>query len=182
MASGIYKLTFASGKFYVGKSIDLESRWLQHANKFTLGTAAKSMQAEYNRCGMPDASVILYCHRDHIDLMEEWFIDQLYDADMLNTSKPKVERTPEIAALITHNLELLTSGTWQHLQLINELQEKSSTLEDYRSRGYVIDEDYVAATTLAEERWHEAEELREELERLKNLSWWERIFDYKVYV
>ena len=46
MASGIYKLTFKSGNFYIGKSNNIDRRWQEHFDKFKKGTAAKNMQAE----------------------------------------------------------------------------------------------------------------------------------------
>ena len=74
MASGIYRLTFSSGKYYVGKSLDLETRWKQHFNKFATGKAARPMQLEYDRCGLPQTEVIFECHKDHIDILEELLI------------------------------------------------------------------------------------------------------------
>lgn len=77
MTSGVYKLTFSSGNFYIGKSIDISVRWKQHFDKFGKGTAAKNMQAEYNTFGYPNGEVLIECHADHVDIVEACLINRL---------------------------------------------------------------------------------------------------------
>ena len=193
MASGIYRLTFSSGKYYVGKSLDIETRWKQHFNKFATGKAARPMQIEYDRCGLPETQVIFSCHQDHIDILEEWLIDQLKGPDMLNTTYPKITRTPEVCALIENNRDLLKLSTWAHLEIIDNAEKiiqehqqarknSEQQLEDLRSKGYIMDSDYEQIVDLAAEFKDSLESKQAELQRLKNLSWWDRLFNYKVYV
>lgn len=193
MASGIYRLTFSSGKFYIGKSLDLETRWKQHFNKFATGKAARPMQIEYDRCGLPETEAIFLCHQDHIDILEEWLIDQFKCVDMLNTTYPKLERTDEVAELINNNRELLHLCTWDHLKLIDSAEgkikqaqqaqvEAEQALEEYRDNGYIIDQDYTELLELTNEFKRRYFEHKDELKRLKSLSWWDRLFNYRVYV
>jgi len=77
MASGIYKLTFDSGKFYIGKSNDIEARWKQHWDSFTKGKHTKLMQAEFNIYRDYSREVLVYAHEDHIDILEETLIARL---------------------------------------------------------------------------------------------------------
>lgn len=193
MASGIYRLTFSSGKFYIGKSLDLETRWKQHFNKFATGKAARPMQIEYDRCGLPQTEAIFLCHQDHIDIMEEWLIDQFKCGDMLNTTYPKLERTDEIANLINNNRELLTLCTWDHLKIIGGAQanidlaeaaqaKAEEALQEYKDNGYIIDQDYLDVLALANKFKDRYFEHKTELKRLQKLSWWDRLFNYKVYV
>jgi len=77
MASGIYKLTFPSGKFYIGKSVDIEARWKQHWDKFTKGRHTQLMQTEFNIYGDYNREVLAYIHEDHLDIMEETLIARL---------------------------------------------------------------------------------------------------------
>lgn len=193
MASGIYRLTFSSGKFYIGKSLDLETRWKQHFNKFATGKAARPMQIEYDRCGLPDTQVIFYCHQDHIDIMEEWLIDEYKCGDMLNTTYPKITRSDEIATLINRNNDLLQLSTWEHLQLLDTLKQEVARrrilqeaaeheTEQLRSEGYIMDSDYVEIVDLANDFKESLVKKKAELTRLQNLSWWDRLFNYKVYV
>jgi predicted GIY-YIG superfamily endonuclease len=193
MASGIYMLTFSSGKYYVGKSLDLETRWKQHFNKFATGKAARPMQLEYDRCGLPETQVIFDCHRDHIDILEELLIDQLKGPDMLNSTYPQVTRTDEVAILINNSRDLLRLSTFEHLEILHrvetrvaDMREEKETaenaLEQMRSSGYIIDQDYrdaIALTNKFKERYFEH---KRELQRLEKLSWWDRLFNYKVYV
>jgi len=193
MASGIYRLTFSSGKFYIGKSLDLETRWKQHFNKFATGKAARPMQIEYDRCGLPQTEVIFDCHQDHIDILEEWLIDQFKCDDMLNTTYPKLERTAEIAELINQSRELLRLCTWDHLKLIRcseatvELAEAKQAiaeqaLADYKANGYIVNQDYLDVVNLANEFKSRMLTRKDELIRLSKLSWWDRLFNYKVNV
>jgi hypothetical protein len=193
MASGIYRLTFSSDKYYVGKSLDLETRWRQHFNKFATGKAARPMQLEYDRCGLPQTEVIFYCHRDHIDILEELLIDQLKGPDMLNTTYPEVNRTDEVAILINNSHDLLHLSTFEHLELLHRVeakitqireqkQESDQALEAMRAEGYIMNSDYVEIVDLATEYKARLEAQQAELKRLGNLSWWDRLWNYKVYV
>jgi len=193
MASGIYMLTFSSGKYYVGKSLDLETRWRQHFNKFATGKAARPMQLEYDRCGLPETEIIFDCHRDHIDILEELLIDQLKGPDMLNTTYPEVNRTDEVAILINNSHDLLHLSTFEHLELLHRVeakitqireqkQESDQALEAMRAEGYIMNSDYVEIVDLATEYKARLEAQQAELKRLGNLSWWDRLWNYKVYV
>jgi hypothetical protein len=193
MASGIYRLTFSSGKYYIGKSLDLETRWKQHFNKFATGKAARPMQVEYDRCGLPKTEVLIYCHKDHIDILEELLIDQEKSLDMLNTTYPEVDRTDEVAILINKSRELLHLSTLQHLQIIHSAQdeidaaaEKQAEAEEkvveYQTKGYILDQDYTDAVDAAQGWCDKYREAQDELKRLEKLNWFDRLFNYKVYV
>lgn len=193
MASGIYRLTFSSGKYYVGKSLDLETRWKQHFNKFALGKAARPMQLEYDRCGLPETEVIFSCHRDHIDILEELLIAQFKGPDMLNTTYPDCELTDEVAILINRSHDLLKQSTFEHIKQLHDAgdkiasaelreQEAQEQLQDLRTRGYIVNEDYLEVVELANEFKARATKRKKELERLQGLGWWDRLFNYKVYV
>ena len=200
MASGIYRLTFSSGKYYVGKSLDFDTRWKQHFNKFATGKAARPMQLEYDKCGLPKTEVLFSCHKDHIDILEEWLIDQLKGPDMLNTTYPEVTRSKEVCDLINNNHDLLDLSTWDHLNIISTFKTELSDAEDaiteaeqrlqkYKSDGYIIDDDYREMVDLAQAKTDEAKDLNRklskannELIRLKHLSWFDRLFGYSVNV
>lgn len=92
MTSGIYQLNFNDQAFYVGQSINIETRWKQHFDKFRKGTAAKKMQDAYNTYGLPDVSILLECHKDYLDMMENFYIatNQSYIGS-LNTTAPALD-------------------------------------------------------------------------------------------
>lgn len=193
MASGIYRLTFSSGKYYVGKSLDLETRWKQHFNKFATGKAARPMQLEYDRCGLPETEVIFSCHRDHIDILEELLIEQLKGPDMLNSTYPVCDLTDEVATLINKSKELLQASTFEHLEMIHASQDQinkakvlqskaEQEVEQLRSEGYIMDSDYVEIVDVATDLRDSLMAKKAELDRLSKLGWWDRLFNYKVYV
>lgn len=105
MASGIYQLNFNEELFYVGQAQDIHTRLRQHLDKFKKGTAAQKMQAAYNTQGLPVFSVLLYCHKDYLDIMETYFIhlNKRYQG-CLNTSIPKLDPNTNYEALIKLNL------------------------------------------------------------------------------
>lgn len=105
MDSGIYQLTYKTGQTYVGKSIHLKTRWKQHFDKLSKGTAAKNMQEAYyasDHC-YPNTQVLLYCHPDMLDYYEGYFINHLKPE--LNTSIPQElsEHDKEIIAVHANN-------------------------------------------------------------------------------
>jgi hypothetical protein len=125
MTSGVYKLTFSSGREYIGKSVDIESRWKQHADKFRKGTAAKLMQQEYDDYGFPDANIIYPCHEDHLDIVEETLIWR--NVPLLNGTKGR-DRLSVTESNAEHlrdvNLyPLLHMSTLQHIAEIMRLRE-----------------------------------------------------------
>jgi predicted GIY-YIG superfamily endonuclease len=193
MASGIYRLTFSSGKYYIGKSLDLETRWKQHFNKFATGKAARPMQLEYDRCGLPQTEVIYYCHRDHIDILEELLIDQEKGPDMLNSTYPEVNRTDEVAILINKSRELLQLSTFEHIEMLHNSEQRvqehkaaataaETALEELRCKGYIMDSDYIEMVDVAEAYRTKTKQQQSELLRLSKLNWWNRLWNYKVYV
>jgi hypothetical protein len=102
MDSGIYQLTFLNGDTYVGKSLHLETRWRQHADKLSKGTAAKNMLRAYylsDHC-YPQATVLVNCHPDLLDEYEGYWINFLKPT--LNTQVPKIKTEAEQWALIRH--------------------------------------------------------------------------------
>jgi hypothetical protein len=184
---------FSSGKYYVGKSLDLETRWKQHFNKFATGKAARPMQLEYDRCGLPETQVIFDCHRDHIDILEELLIDQLKGPDMLNSTYPQVNRTDEVATLINNSRDLLQLSTFEHLELLHQVESKiteireqkqqsDAALEAMRAEGYIMNSDYIEIVDVATELTQQLERKQAELERLQKLNWWDRLWNYSVYV
>jgi group I intron endonuclease len=111
MKSGIYLLTFSNGSQYVGQAQDIEARWKQHTDKFKKGQAAKKMQDAYDMHGFPDAEVLIYCHKDYLDLLETYYIHQYCNnLGNLNTLIPKLDNTVDYDNLMLnkHMLEFST--------------------------------------------------------------------------
>jgi hypothetical protein len=211
MISGIYKLTFSSGKIYIGKSENIELRWQQHYASFVKNTHSKKMQYEYNLCGNPEYEIVLYVHPDHIDIYESIYIQQHWGPNCLNGNRPK-PITPQDAQKYLeyyHSLTINDTGAMlhsslMHLQAMEQYCKKLSELEhelelsqhdvlELETRGIKMPKDWQVLNDRLKAKnkqlhldntTHRSQinNYVQELSRLKNLSWWDRLWNYRVYV
>lgn len=196
MKSGIYCLTFKNGEKYVGRSIDIERRWAEHAEKLRNGKAAKSLQAAFDRYGYPSAKILMLCHSDHCDLMESYFICKLQPE--LNSVGGIAVSASEFEVLEQHpnwlqystvehlnkmmeyelDIEKLRNDNKEH---VNALEKKIKKLENYIEQERIAADVNNELKTLKQENielYQEQEELVEELDRIKSKNLWQRIFKW----
>jgi group I intron endonuclease len=80
MASGIYKITSASGKIYIGSSVDIDHRWIEHISSMIKGKHRnRHMQNVANKYGV-DSFVfesLLICEIKDLIFFEQRAIDIL---------------------------------------------------------------------------------------------------------
>jgi hypothetical protein len=67
-------------------------------------------------------------------------------------------------------------------EIREQKQESDAALEAMRAEGYIMNSDYIEIVDAATELTQQLERKQTELERLQKLSWWDRLFDYRVYV
>ncbi len=185
MTSGIYKLNFPSGLFYVGKSNNIERRWEEHSTKFEKGTAAKPLQAAFDRWGYPTPEILVKCHEDNIDVMEAAYIHagfkQIGRDKCLNTSIPK---DPGITK---YEDNVVTKSLKEQMEWVVELQKQIERYEneleqqevDHRSEVLSI-EDGRRVLQLERDLANLAETieyLNEDIRKLKNRNWFQRLFN-----
>jgi hypothetical protein len=211
MNSGIYKLTFCSNKFYIGKSEHIEQRWKQHESSFLKGTHTKKLQREYDLCGSPDYEIILYVHADHIDIYESIYIQSSWGTNCLNGNRPKPISQQDAEAYLDYYDKLtindqsaIMHSSLMHLQameqyckklgeLQQELELSQSDVLELETRGIKTPEGWQETNNqLAYMNEHldsentqlnnECSRYHRELKRLQNFSLWDRLFNYKVYV
>lgn len=204
MISGIYKLTFDSNRIYIGKSENIEARWRQHQSSFLKRTHSKKMQAEYNQYGAPTYEIILYVHQDHIDIFESIIIHKFWGPNCLNTTKPKpisqqdAEKYLGYYDDLTHqDHSIMLYSTLVHIQLIEEYHNKLANatqelklsqcdVEELELRGIKTPEGWglinKQLVSKNKQLTKQTNTQHQELTRLKNLGWWDRLFTYKVYV
>ena len=200
MNSGVYELKFASGRTYIGKSINITERFKQHMDKFRKGTAAKAMQNEYDHYGPPDINVLVLCHPDHIDNVESWLIDR--NNPELNTTRPpnpfsNVNNIEEVLGMLhmsrvehINQIAALDNECAKTCNLVTELNDELHNAEEYiiklkrlRSRqeleADILDRIYALEQTLDRER-------KESQARIHCLTkivdhykqpWWKRWFN-----
>jgi len=211
MISGIYKLTFSSGKFYIGKSENVELRWQQHQASFQKHTHSKKMQTEYDRYGAPDYEIILFVHPDHIDIYESIFIDTSWGPQCLNGNRPKHISSEDAEKYLFYYDNLTINDTCvmlhsslMHLQaleqyykkldnLTQELELSQSDVLELELRGIKTPEGWQVVNDrlkaknkqLTIENINIRSEFKtkcNELLRLEKLSWWDRLWNYRVNV
>ena len=192
MTTGIYQLNFHGHAFYVGQSLDIEMRWKQHADKLKKGTAAQKMQQAYNNYGMPDGVILLECHKDYLDIMENYYIHECKKyVGCLNTSAPKLDPSINYEWLL-ENIHLLKHSSIEILQQAVDISKQHSTLQEHHddlkhnfNKQYMIHK----ATVELRDGKDENEELvkayhsrlhaaQERLNKLNNRGFFGRLFNY----
>lgn len=75
--TGIYKLAFKTGHYYIGQSINLPKRKLDHYKMLMLGTHhSYKMQEHYVKYGeLPEFNVLLECNIDNLGAEESKLIN-----------------------------------------------------------------------------------------------------------
>lgn len=127
MTSGIYKLTFPSGNFYIGKSNDIEKRWKQHWDKFSSGKHTRLMQPEFDLYRDYDQEVLVYAHEDHIDILEETFIARLNPPLNGTKGKDRLYIAPEHEEIF---FPYFSMSTLEHIALAHNTKNEVSELKD----------------------------------------------------
>ena len=186
MTCGIYLLAFTSGKMYIGQSVDIENRWNQHFDKFRKGTAAKLMQAEFNRCGFPSTQILKECHKDNLDMMESLYINHNMIKQkhlMLNTSIPQDYTDTQIAFITSHE-EYLKYSIFELMRGLNTAKDNikhlEATIEEFEEDGIVLPKEIRNIKEKNKELHRTIYELslsNQELLRRANMSWFERLFN-----
>lgn len=129
MTCGIYKLTFPSGNFYIGKSVDIEKRWRQHWENLSKGKHTRAMQAEFERYGDYTQEIMLECHEDHIDIVEETYIS--WYSPTLNGTKgtdrmSRLENMEHLPIL----MEYFNMSTLEHIVELHNGKGKIAKLKE----------------------------------------------------
>ena len=127
MTSGIYKLTFPSGNFYIGKSNDIEKRWKQHWDKFNAGKHTRLMQPEFDLYEDYTQEVLFECHEDHIDIMEESLIARLKPPLNGTSTRDRLHIAPEHEEIF---LCYFGMSTLEHIMLLHNTKNEVSELKD----------------------------------------------------
>ena len=86
--SGIYKLTFSNGSFYIGRSISIQSRFKDHLNTLKAHKHHNhKVQEAYDSYGSPELFILEECSSDVQNAREVYWIAQFNSTvDGLNTS------------------------------------------------------------------------------------------------
>lgn len=76
MTIGIYKLIFkGTDKIYIGQSLNIETRYVQHLNLMKLGKSSKALNTAYIEYGIPTYEILIECNEDELDSLEDSAIE-----------------------------------------------------------------------------------------------------------
>lgn len=189
MSSGIYLLEFGNLYRYVGQAVDIEARVRQHIESLLKGTAASKLQEAYLVYGLPVATCLTVCHKDHLDTLESYYIQQYNDSYSLNTNKPASTLSDVDDALLDtlqNSTETICDDMEQYKTLCFQYKEM---IEDYEVaieelKAQRTEEELKADITGTIYRLQgEKEDLESDVEYYKdwikkavNLPWYKKIF------
>lgn len=128
MKSGVYQLKFDNSETYIGKSSNITRRWDEHYKALVEGKAARRVQRAYDKYGVPEAIVLMYCHEDHIDLMETVMIRLL--RPVLNSASTSELSDEDFDTLQDAGDEILKVSTATHIRTIDSLIEANLELSE----------------------------------------------------
>ena len=84
--TGIYRLTFDDGAFYVGKSVDIFNRFITHVNNLTKFHVERVSKKFILYLGQsPRMEILEECSTEYLDKRERYWIDSLEAKKSLNT-------------------------------------------------------------------------------------------------
>lgn len=127
MISGIYKLTFKNGDEYIGKSSNIEKRWEEHKSSFYRNKASEKMMNAFHTHGMPEFSVLMEAHKDHIDILEAYYIS--CERPSLNSVIAKCIHDDDFD-LLMENRDLLKLSTVEHIETIVDSRDTMQECAD----------------------------------------------------
>jgi hypothetical protein len=174
---------------YIGQAVDIRARVQQHIDSLLAGRAASKLQAAYADFGLPVATVICYCHRDHLDSLEAYYIQEYDDRFCLNTTKP-----PSTFSYVDEEtLEILQSSTESICDLIGtyktvcadyegeklELVECIEELKVQRTEEEIeadVKGKIVELQGTVEDLQSDVEYYKDWIKNVTNLPWYKKIF------
>lgn len=89
--SGVYRLDFPSGHFYIGQSANVLQRWRLHRTKFKYGTMQRHHPKLFNvwrKHGEPSFTVLAYCESEEMTRIEQHLIDRYWGDPLFANTNP----------------------------------------------------------------------------------------------
>lgn len=89
--SGVYRLDFSSGHFYIGQSANVRQRWRLHLAKFRNGEMAYKHPKLFNiwkKYGEPTFKPLVYCEIDEMTRIEQHLIDTYWGDPLFANTNP----------------------------------------------------------------------------------------------
>ena len=94
--SGIYRLDFSSGYFYVGQSTSIARRWKEHRSSFKKGGMKRCQLKLFNvwtKYGEPTIKPLVVCEVEQLDVVEQFYLDRHWGDQKLCNTNPSATST-----------------------------------------------------------------------------------------
>lgn len=89
--SGVYRLDFPSGHFYIGQSVNVLKRWRTHRSTFKHGAMQKhhpKLFSIWAKHGEPTFKPLVYCEVDEMTRIEQHLIDTYWGDPLFANTNP----------------------------------------------------------------------------------------------
>jgi hypothetical protein len=144
------------------------------------------MQWAYDNYGMPDFTILMVIHPDHIDLYEDALIQVSWvDNLILNGTKPplipqeQLDKLDKAERTTIDDHKIMQLGTLEHIEwlwrfkeLCEQYKQELTQLEDENQLVKQLRNLEDTNTNLTNTN----QALRDEIKHFKGLSWWQRIW------
>lgn len=91
MTCGIYIIEFKTPVWgwYIGQSKNIEARWLQHKKDYSDGNSQKKLHEAFSNVKQPPIfKILIECHEDWLNILEEEFYAAYIQRDMQARRSP----------------------------------------------------------------------------------------------
>lgn len=145
MTVGIYKLTFADNSIYIGQSVNIEKRIINHLCEMRKDNSSIKLQKAYNLYGSPLLEILEECSLEKLDKLEIEYIQKFNSQNCgLNTSSGghssykgystneySIEDYKEVLFYLTNTL-LTIQDIVDITEVSSTVVKKMSSLEGYQ--------------------------------------------------
>lgn len=129
--SGIYRLDFPSGHFYIGQAANVLKRWRTHRSAFRRNEMAgkhPKLGRVWAKHGEPTITVLAYCEIDEMTYVEQSLITHYWDNPLFANTNP--DATTSRGVKRTHiPWQLGKQFTDQHKQRLSEARKGRMGIE-----------------------------------------------------
>lgn len=142
---GVYRLDFPNGYFYIGQSVNLRRRWVEHRSSFKSAFLKKTQPKLFNiwsKYGDPLHKVLVQCEVSQLDVIEQFYIDRHWTDLKLCNTNPSARSTrgrpsSRKGSVMREESRQKILGTSHGMSKLTEVQVREiRQLHVPRKRGY----------------------------------------------
>lgn len=130
--TGIYRLDFSSGHFYIGQSVNVIKRWGIHRSTFKYGQMQKHHPKLFNvwtKYGEPTHTTLVYCEKSELDYIEQALITRYWDDPLFANTNPDATTSRGVKRNHTP-WQLGKKFTAEHRQRLSDAKQNVSGIQN----------------------------------------------------